>query len=72
MWTISCLGLKSALKATEGKEEEIFPLAARQIWPLKGGRQRRCYTVFLATLLAEKMWINLCDLRTGYSSVHPL
>lgn len=61
-----------ALKATERKEEEIFPLATRETWPFKGGRQRRCYAVFLDTLLAEKMWMNLCDLREGYLSVHPL
>ena len=61
-----------ALKAAEGKEEVVFPLAARGIWPLKGGRQRRCYTGFLDTLIAEKMWMNWCDLREGYSSVHPL
>jgi len=38
-----------ALKATEGKEEEILPLAAKGIWPFKGGRQRRCNAGFLDT-----------------------
>lgn len=60
-----------ALKATEGNEEEIFPLIARGIWPLKGGLQRRCGAGSLDASLGGKIWMNLCDLREGYLSVHP-
>lgn len=44
-----------ALKATGGNKEEIFPLRARGMWPLKGGRQRQCCAGSLDASLGDKM-----------------